>query len=75
MSARIMVVETSRGFALFLATVLTKANYEVAEASDATQLKEAFAGPRPRYLRFEAAGCGKGWNCCRSLRNNGRKRR
>ena len=53
MSARIMVVDDEQGIRSLLATVLTKANYEVAEASDATQLKEAFAGAQPEVILLD----------------------
>ena len=48
-----MVVDDEQGIRSLLATVLTKANYEVAEASDATQLKEAFAGAQPEVILLD----------------------
>src|ERR1051325_11138318 len=53
MSARIMVVDDEPGIRSLLATVLAKANYEVAEAGDATALREAFNGPQPEVMLLD----------------------
>ncbi len=48
-----MVVDDEPGIRSLLATVLTKANYEVAEAGDATALKEAFSGSQPEVILLD----------------------
>jgi DNA-binding NtrC family response regulator len=53
MSARIMVVDDEPGIRSLLVTVLTKANYEVAEAGDANALKEAFNGLQPEVILLD----------------------
>ena len=48
-----MVVDDEPSIRSLLATVLTKANYEVIEASDASTLREAFSGPQPEVMLLD----------------------
>jgi two-component system, NtrC family, response regulator HydG len=53
MSARMMIVDDDPDIRLLLVTVLTEANYEVAEAENAAQLAEAFSGPQPEVILLD----------------------
>lgn len=53
MSLRIMVVDDEPSIRSLLVTVLSKANYEVAEAGDANALREAFSGPQPEVILLD----------------------
>ncbi len=53
MSSKVMVVDDEPSIRSLLATVLTKANYEVIEAGDATALRDAFAGPQPEVMLLD----------------------
>lgn len=48
-----MVVDDEPGIRSLLATVLSKASYEVVEAADANALKEAFGGPQPEVILLD----------------------
>lgn len=53
MSAKIMVVEDETGVRTLLNAVLTRAGYEVIQAGDAANLKDAFKGPQPEVVLLD----------------------